>query len=46
MYAAKNGCSIIHSVDSSVKAIDLCSKMHNSIMLQIMKDLHKIPLII
>jgi 23S rRNA (cytosine1962-C5)-methyltransferase len=26
MYAAKNGCSLIHSVDSSVKAIDLCNK--------------------
>lgn len=26
MYAAKNGCSVIHSVDSSVKAIELCSK--------------------
>ncbi len=26
MYAAKNGCDIIHSVDSSVKAIDLCNK--------------------
>lgn len=26
MYAAKNGCDIIHSVDASVKAIDLCAK--------------------
>ncbi len=26
MYAAKHGCEIIHSVDSSVKAIDLCNK--------------------
>ncbi len=26
MYAAKNGCSLIHSVDSSQKAIDLCAK--------------------
>lgn len=26
MYAAKNECEIIHSVDSSVKAIDLCNK--------------------
>lgn len=24
MYAAKHGCAIIHSVDSSVKAVDLC----------------------
>jgi 23S rRNA (cytosine1962-C5)-methyltransferase len=26
MYAAKHGCSLIHSVDSSAKAIDLCNK--------------------
>jgi len=26
MYAAKFGCEIIHSVDSSAKAIDLCNK--------------------
>lgn len=26
MYAAKNGCEIIHSVDASAKAIDLCAK--------------------
>ena len=26
MYAAKHGCSMVHSVDSSVKAIDLCHK--------------------
>jgi 23S rRNA (cytosine1962-C5)-methyltransferase len=26
MYAAKNDCEIIHSVDSSAKAIDLCNK--------------------
>lgn len=26
MYAAKHGCSLVHSVDSSAKAIDLCKK--------------------
>ncbi|MES2514569.1 MAG: class I SAM-dependent rRNA methyltransferase [Bacteroidota bacterium] len=26
MYAAKYGCSTVHSVDSSVKAIDMCNK--------------------
>ena len=26
MYAAKSGCEIIHSVDASAKAIDLCNK--------------------
>jgi 23S rRNA (cytosine1962-C5)-methyltransferase len=26
MYAAKHGCSAVHSVDSSVKAIDMCNK--------------------
>ena len=26
MYAAKHGCSLVHSVDSSAKAIDLCNK--------------------
>lgn len=26
MYAAQHGCSVIHSVDSSAKAIDLCNK--------------------
>ncbi len=26
MYAAKHGCSMVHSVDSSAKAIDLCNK--------------------
>lgn len=26
MYAAKYGCEIVHSVDSSVKAIDMCNK--------------------
>lgn len=26
MYAGKHGCSLIHSVDSSAKAIDLCNK--------------------
>jgi 23S rRNA (cytosine1962-C5)-methyltransferase len=26
MYAANNGCEIIHSVDSSAKAIELCNK--------------------
>lgn len=26
MYAAKHGCEIVHSVDSSAKAIDLCNK--------------------
>jgi 23S rRNA (cytosine1962-C5)-methyltransferase len=26
MYAAKHGCSAVHSVDSSAKAIDLCNK--------------------
>jgi 23S rRNA (cytosine1962-C5)-methyltransferase len=26
MYAAKYGCSVVHSVDSSVKAIDMCNK--------------------
>lgn len=26
MYAAKHGCSMVHSVDSSIKAIELCNK--------------------
>ena len=26
MYAAKHGCSLVHSVDSSVKAVDMCNK--------------------
>lgn len=26
MYAAKHGCEIVHSVDSSVKAVDMCNK--------------------
>ena len=26
MYAAKNGCSLVHSVDASAKAIELCDK--------------------
>jgi 23S rRNA (cytosine1962-C5)-methyltransferase len=26
IYAAKHGCSIVHSVDSSAKAIDMCNK--------------------
>ena len=26
MYAAKHGCTAVHSVDSSVKAIDMCNK--------------------
>ena len=26
MYAAKHGCSMVHSVDSSAKAIDMCHK--------------------
>ena len=26
MYAAKHGCSIVHSVDSSAKAVDMCHK--------------------